>query len=60
MATRKPTEPAGGQAAAPMPQPTHGGVYELVDGQLVAKEGGPPKSEPAAETPAPQPTGEGA
>jgi hypothetical protein len=61
MATRKPTESAGGQAPAPVPEPTHGGVYELVDGQLVAIEGGPPKSEPAAHAPAIAATaGEGA
>lgn len=57
MATaRKPDTPA----ATPAPQPTHGGVYEIVDGQLRAIEGGPPKQQPAAQAPAPQPAGEGA
>ena len=50
--------------AQPAPQPTHGGVYELVNGRLVAKEGGPPAAAPAptpAPAPAPaQPQGEGA
>ncbi len=49
-----------------VPQPTHGGVYEFVDGQLRVIEGGPPAQAkpPAADKPAPAPakktTGEGA
>jgi hypothetical protein len=52
MATRTP-KPQG-----EAPQPTHGGVYELVDGQLKVIEGGPPTTSafaPAAtNAPAPQ------
>lgn len=57
---KRATEQAAAPAPASMPQPTHGGVYELVDGQLVAIEGGPPKPDAPAETPAPATPGEGA
>jgi hypothetical protein len=36
-----------------IPQPTHGGLYELVDGQLRVIEGGPPALQ---FTPAPSPS----
>jgi hypothetical protein len=58
MAKKQATD--AGTAPAAVPEPTHGGVYELVDGQLVAIEGGPPKAEPVAEAPAPATPGEGA
>jgi hypothetical protein len=59
MAKKQATDAAA--APVPVPEPTHGGVYELVAGQLVAIEGGPPKPEtPADDAAASATPGEGA
>jgi hypothetical protein len=39
-----------------VPQPTHGGVYELVAGELRVIEGGPPAPALATQPPAPSPS----
>jgi len=57
---KKQAETSGAASAAPepAPQPTHGGVYELVDGGLKVIEGGPPQADAPGD--AAQPAGEGA
>lgn len=58
--TKQPKAAAAAPQAPAAPQPTHGGVYELVGDQLQVVEGGPPVAEPAAPAADPQPVGEGA